>query len=216
MGVGNKKIFSQHFLYIRFYIAPDSMPSCYTTLQDPLLFDLLKEDEEGAFREIYERYFDVLYLHACRKLENREEARDVVQEVFATIWDKRKSLSLTGSLLAYLYAAVRNRIINIFLHKRVEAVYIESLESAIDEGFCQTDHLIRRNQLNSMIEIEIAALPSKMQEIFKLSRKQYFTHREIASELNLSEQTVRKQVNNALKILRSKLGVVLVNDHHQP
>lgn len=190
------------------------MPSCDTSMRDQELLDLLKQDEEHAFKEIYERYFDVLYIHACRKLGNQEEARDVIQEVFAAIWDKRRDFSVTGSLPAYLFAAVRNRIINIYSRKRIESVYVESLQESIEEGFCQTDHLVRGNQLNSMIEMEIDALPSRMQEIFKLSRKEYFTHREIASELNLSEQTVRKQINNALKILRSKFGIALADDRH--
>ncbi len=199
--------------YIRFYFSLNPMLSCDIPMRDQELFDLLKQDEEYAFREIYERYFDVLYVHACKKLENKEEARDVIQEVFVTIWDKRKSLSLTGSLSAYLFTAVRNRIINIYLRKRIESVYVESLQKSIEEGLCQTDHPVRANQLNSMIEMEIAALPAKMQEIFKLSRNEYFTHREIASELNLSEQTVRKQINNALRILKSKFRMARVDEH---
>lgn len=181
------------------------MPS-YTTMPDEVLFNLMKSEEEGAFKAIYERHFDGLYVHACRKLQNKEEARDVVQEIFATLWDKRDSITLTASLPAYLYTAVRNRILNIISHKQVESVYVQSLQQYIDEGFCQTDHLTRTNQLNSMIEKEVAALPTKMQEIFELSRKKYLSHKEIAAQLNLSEQTVKKQVNNALRILRTKLA----------
>ena len=59
------------------------------------------------------------------------------------------------------------------------------------------------------VEAEIAALPPKMREIFELSRKAHLTHRQIAEKLGLSEKTVKKQVNNSLKILRSKLGSAL-------
>lgn len=179
----------------------------YTTLQDQVLFDLMKQEDETAYKEIYERYFDVLYIHAYRRVQNREEAQDIVQEIFTILWDKRESILLTTSLAAYLYTAVRNRILNIISHQQVVASYAQSLQHFIDHGICQTDHLARENQLIAMIEKEIAALPPKMQEIFALSRKAYLSHREIAAELGISEQTVKKQVNNALRILRTRLGL---------
>ncbi len=181
----------------------------YSTLQDQALFDLIKSEDKTAFKEVYERYFDVLYVHAYKRLHDKEEAQDVVQEIFTILWDKRESILLTTSLPAYLYTAVRNRILNIISHQQVASNYIQSLQHFIDQGSCQTDHLARENQLIAMIEKEIAALPPRMQEIFALSRKAYLSHREIAEELDLSEQTVKKQVNNALRILRTRLGLFL-------
>lgn len=181
----------------------------YTTLQDQVLFDLVKSEDEAAFKEIYERYFDILYVHAYKRLRDKEEAQDVVQEIFTILWSKRKIISLKSNLPAYLYTAVRNRIFNIISHQKIESSYIQSLQSFIDQGVCQTDHLIRENAFIAIIEKEVAALPPKMQEIFELSRNKYLSHKEIAAELNLSEQTVKKQINNALKILRTKLGLFL-------
>ncbi|MNL67317.1 RNA polymerase sigma factor [compost metagenome] len=63
--------------------------------------------------------------------------------------------------------------------------------------------------MTAMIEKEIAALPQKMREVFELSRKQNLSHKEIAEQLGISEQTVSKQVTNALKILKTKLGLML-------
>jgi RNA polymerase sigma-70 factor (family 1) len=185
------------------------MPS-YSTIHDEVLFSLMKAGEGGAFKEIYERYFDSLFLHACRKLRSKEEARDAVQETFAALWDKRDRISLTGSLAGYLFTAVRNRILNIIAHKQVESLYVSSLQRFLEAGTCQTDYLVRSNQLNSLIEKEMAALPTRMKEIFTLSRREHLSHSEIAEHLNLSEQTVKKQVTNALKILKTKLSIDLV------
>ncbi|MGV3502600.1 MAG: RNA polymerase sigma factor [Adhaeribacter sp.] len=181
----------------------------YRTLQDRDLFDLLKSEDEAAFKEIYERYFDVLYVHAYKRLQDKEEAQDVIQEVFASLWDKKEIIALEGNLPAYLFAAVRNRIFNNLSHKRCETHYLQSLQHFIDKGLCQTDYLVRENQFYTLIEKEIAALPPKMQEVFSLSRNGYLSHKQIAATLNLSEQTVKKQVNNALRILRTKLGLFL-------
>jgi RNA polymerase sigma-70 factor (family 1) len=181
----------------------------YRTLQDLVLFNLIKSEDEAAFKEIYERYFDVLYVHAYKRLQDKEEAQDVIQEVFTMLWDKRDYIELTSSLPAYLFTAVRNKIFNNLSHKKHASKYTHSLQHFIDQGTCQTDYLARENQLNALIEKEIAALPPKMQEVFSLSRNGYLTHKEIAAELNLSEQTVKKQVHNALRILRTKLGLLL-------
>jgi len=181
----------------------------YHTLEDQELFDLIKSEDEAAFKEIYERYFDVLYIHAYKRLQDKEEAQDVIQEVFTALWDKRGHIFLTSSLPAYLFTAVRNKIFNKLSHKKYERSYLQSLQQFIHKGVCQTDHLVRENQLQTLIEKEIAALPPKMQEVFSLSRNAHLSHKEIAAELNLSEQTVKKQVNNALRILRTKLGLFI-------
>lgn len=180
----------------------------YRTLQDHDLIDLIKSEDEAAFKEIYERYFRVLYIHAYKRLQDKEDAQDVVQEVFTILWDKREQITPTISLLAYLYTSVRNRIFNNLSHKQVESSYIQSLQYFIDQEICQTDYLVRENQLHALIEKEISALPPRMQEIFSLSRNGHLSHKEIANQLDLSEQTVKKQVHNALRILRAKLGLL--------
>lgn len=182
----------------------------YQSLPDPVLFDLIRRGDEHAFRAIYDRYFDVLYAHAYQKLRNREDAQDVTQELFTVLWDKRRAIAPKGNLLPYLYTSIRNRVINIIARKKVESVHIQSLQGFINRGSCQTDYLVRERQLSAIIDEEIAALPPRMQEIFELSRRRYLSHKEIAAVLNLSEQTVKKQVNNALRILRTKLGMLLL------
>lgn len=181
----------------------------YSKLPDQDLFSLVKSEDPAAFKEIYERYFSVLFIHAYKRLQDKEEAQDVVQEIFAILWNMREDISLKGSLPAYLYAAVRNKTLNIISRKQIESTYIESIQEFINQGVCQTDHLARENHLKTLIESEIASLPPKMQKIFLLSREEYLSHQEIALELNISKQTVKKQVNYALRILRTRLGLFL-------
>lgn len=180
----------------------------YVALPDRLLFDLMRLEDKAAFKIIYDRYFDALYAHAYKRLKDEEEARDVVQEIFTILWEKRQQIVPKGNLSGYLYTSVRNRIFNIVAHKKVAIVHLQSLQSFIDRGECQTDHLVREKELRAIIEEEIAALPDKMQEIFELSRTTYLNHKEIATVLKLSEHTVKKQISNALRILRTKLGLL--------
>jgi RNA polymerase sigma-70 factor (family 1) len=179
----------------------------YKQLQDLDLIVLLKEDDEAAFTEIYERYKWILYSHAYKKLKNREEARDVIQELFAGLWTKRNAINFNANLSGYLYTAMRNKILNIIAHQQVADKYVDSLEAYAAQDSFIADHLIREKQLAILIEQEIASLPPKMKALFLLSRKEYLSHREIACKMEISEETVKRQMKNALKTLRLKLGI---------
>ena len=148
----------------------------HKTLQDNLLFQLTKSGDQAAYKEIYERYFDVLFIHAYKRLQDKEEAQDLVQEIFTILWDKRLAITLTGTLTGYLYTSVRNKIINIISHKKVASTYIQSFQHFIGQGTCQTDYLARERQLVALIDKEVAALPAKMQEVFSLRFSSFLFH----------------------------------------
>ncbi|WP_371742436.1 RNA polymerase sigma factor [Mucilaginibacter sp. SG564] len=169
----------------------------------------LREGSQDAYTEIYNRYKWLLHSHAYKKLGDRDAANDLIQELFTNLWTKRKDISLTSTLSAYLYTSVYNRVINVYEHRQVETKYIDSLVEYANNYVDSTDYLIREKQFTEIIEKEIALLPPKMREIFELSRKRHATHKEIAETLNISEATVTKQIKNALKILKVRLGLVI-------
>jgi len=177
-------------------------------LNDFDLMSLIQKDDHQAYREIYQRYTGILYTHAYSKLQNREDARDVVQDVLSHLWIRRHSLSFQSNIAGYLYTALRNKIINTIAHRKIENQYSQSLQEFIGIGSVETDQLVRFNQLKTIIEEEIANMPEKMRGVFTMSRKMHLSHRQIAEELGITEKTVKNQVNKALKILRSRLGVV--------
>ncbi len=182
----------------------------YSSFTDHELTGLLKADDRAAFAEIYDRYKRLLFLNAYNRLRNRQEAEDVVQEIFASLWNRRLTLTFSGHLAGYLYTSVRNRILDHYSQQQKESIYIQSLQKFIDEGESITDHLVRENEMNALIDREIAQLPKKMREVFELSRKAELSHKEIAEKLNISEQTVRKHVQHALRTLRVKLGLYVI------
>lgn len=181
----------------------------YSKLTDPELTNLLKMGDHLAFTEIYNRYKFILHAHAVNKLRDREEARDIIQEVFTYLWSKHDIIQFSGNLSGYLYGAIRHAILNKITRKQVQEKYFDSIKAFAIQGNVVTDHLIRENQLKNYIEKEIALLPPKMREVFEMSRKGYLTHKEIACKLGISEQTVSKQITNALKILKVKLGILI-------
>jgi len=183
--------------------------SAISALSDDELVSLLSNGDQAAYTEIYNRYHAALYIHVFNKIRSREESRDIVHDLFSNLWLRRTDLTLRTTLAAYLYTASRYRVFDLFARREVTSKYIESIDDFANRGDCITDHLIREKQFQAVIDREISALPEKMREIFELSRKGNLTHRAIADLLGLSEKTVKKQVNNSLKILRAKLGISL-------
>ncbi|PWG82272.1 RNA polymerase subunit sigma-70 [Pararcticibacter amylolyticus] len=176
-------------------------------VSDEELMYFFKQGSEIAFAEIYERYWGKLFLHARKLLKDDEEARDVIQEVFTQFWQRAASVDISVALSSYLYKIVRNRIFDHIKHKKVVNDYLSSLTQFMEEGVLLTDVDLREKELSALIEREIQALPPKMRHIFELSRKQHLSYKEIADSLGISEHTVKSQVSNALRILKSRTGV---------
>lgn len=185
------------------------MKRVYCDCDDNELGNLLIEGDKAAYTELYNRYKGLLYLHAYRILQDTEEAKDVVQDLFITLWAKREQLNYRKGIAAYLYTSVRNRVFDRIARKKVASSYFESLKDFAPLYEYSADKQLEEKELASVIEREISALPAKMREIFQLSRKENLSHREIAEQLVISDKTVKKQVSNALKILRLKLGIFL-------
>lgn len=179
----------------------------YNTFSDLELLLLTKEDNRSAFEEIYKRFYALLYIHALRKIGDSEIAQDIVQDIFVSLWKNRYILQLQSPLSAYLYSSIRYKVINVLSKQKHAQAYLDSLANYFEADRVEADHLIREKQLKSIIEKEIHALPPAMRRIFILSRFEQLTHKEIAEKLDLSEQTVRTQVKNALRILRRRLGL---------
>jgi RNA polymerase sigma-70 factor (family 1) len=177
------------------------------TLSDFELTVLLKDGNHAAYEEIYRRYHVLLYLYAYKKLNDKETAKDLIQEIFLMLWNKRGSYAFHTGLAGYLYRSVRNRAFDLFAHQKVEQQYINSLQQYLDTDNSTTDHLLREKEISAVIDNEIALMPKGMREVFELSRKHYLSHREIAEKLDMSEDAVSKQIKRALKILRVKLGL---------
>jgi len=180
---------------------------------DQELAALLREGNDAVFQEIYQRYYRLLFLYAFKKLRSKEEAMDVVHDVFAVILSNRNSFALSSTLSGYLYKSVLNRIFDIFRHKETIRKYVENGEHYIDVDSTETDYLIREKDIAALISKEIAAMPPKMREIYQMKYQDYRSTKDIAEELGISEHTVSTQLKRASKHLRTKLGAIVFMLH---
>jgi len=181
----------------------------YNHLGDAELLDLLRSSDDAAFTAIYERYSLELINHVSKKFGNLQEAEDILHDVFDTLWVKREILEITN-LPGFLYTSAKNKVQTRLLKDKSQNRYISFLEHYSIKVSNDTDHPIRVQQLMELIDKEIFALPPKMQEIFEMSRKLHLTHKEIAEALGISEQTVSRQISNAIIRIRPRLGIYIL------
>ncbi len=183
------------------------MPA-YNSLTDLELIDALRSGDTVSYTELYNRYFRLLYGYAYKKLRDKEQSKDLIQNFFTTLWLKRQEIQIDHSVSGYFFTIINRRIIDYFLHKEIEHKYIESFAAFLPAETIETDHLVREKQLLHFIEKEIQSLPARMRKVFELSRKEHLTHKEIAIQMGIAESTVDRQISNALSILRARLGII--------
>jgi len=166
------------------------------------------------FTQLYEENWGKLYVHVFRMLDDRDEARDIVQEIFANLWDRMERLEIVHSYQAYLYRSARNLVINRIANQDVGRKYDNYLQHTVPTFEVMPDELLREKELAEQIDKAIEKLPRKMALIFRKSRFEQRSYREIAAELDISEQTVKKQIYNALTVLRKKIRTIFIFFYH--
>jgi len=178
----------------------------YKVLTDSNLVSLLKQRDRNAFAEIYDRYSMMIYYKVNQMLRDENAAKDLVQDLFTSIWEKSDLIRDNVGISSYLYVASRNRVLNYIQKGKTKSDYLAEIGKYSLQVSDETLEKLDEKDLMLLITSEIAKLPAKMREVFELSRLEDLSHREIAERLNLSESTVKKQVQNALKILKVRLA----------
>ncbi len=150
--------------------------------------------DEKTFQAIYREYWLRLYDFALAKVHDADVAEEIVQDLFANLWEKRKSL-IISNLSGYLFVAVRNRVMD---H------YKQRLFSDLEAGDHVTapDYPLFLDELESELEQALGRLPDKTREIFMLSRLEGRSIDEISKKLNLPRRTVEYHITQALRQLK--------------
>lgn len=170
---------------------------------------LLIKGDEATFEFIFKEYYRPLSLFANRYLQDVEMAKDLVQEMFSYLFEKRETLNIHTSLKSFLYQSVKNRCLNQLksskLHESHHQVILNS----------QPINLVDNNEIE-LAELEdrisriVSEMPPQTKRVFEMSRFEGVDNQEIADQLNISKRTVETHISSALKRLRDNLTDVLV------
>lgn len=177
-----------------------------TTNTDDALLKMMCSDDQEAFTLIYRRYWETLFTTAAKALRSSQEAKDVVQDVFLSLWNRRKELIIEGSLAAYLQSGVRYKAIH-YIEKNITRRDYLSLLTEVENNFHPSAEIqLQIKQVQQTISNTVAKMPPKMKAAYELSRHEHLSHKEIATQLGISSETVKKHIQHALQLIRAALG----------
>ncbi|TKC59142.1 RNA polymerase sigma-70 factor [Pedobacter hiemivivus] len=174
------------------------------TESEEILLQMIKKGDYLAFEELYSRHFQTVYAMAYNILRDPQQSKDIVQDIFVWFWEHREQWNLT-SCRGYLLTAVKFKTANYFRENKVKEAFFAGLSK---QQMASEDNsvLMEVRQLNDLILSLTTELPERCQEIFRLSRFNQLSNREIAVKLGITEKTVEAHITSALKKLKEKLG----------
>jgi RNA polymerase sigma-70 factor (family 1) len=175
-----------------------------------LLIGRLRSGEEAAYKALFTEYYKVLTVFANKYLRDIEASKELVQDLFVHLYERRENLDINSSLKSYLFRSTHNRCINYINAQKIRVKYAEHVNFTTDIQDNNLEHQVNTAELEHALYKAIGELPPKCRSIFKMNRFEGLSNTEIAEQLKLSKRTVETQISKALKILRIKMEPYMV------
>ena len=160
------------------------------------------------FESMYRAYYSALCRYAEGIVKQKEDAEDIVNDIFMTLWGNRENMYITKSLKSYLYQCVHNNCLKFIQHKNVSYKYSEYIQNKRDLGYLRThddndpESTLISQELENKMDNTKNTLPEQCRKIFDLVRSDGLKYKEVADIMRITIGTVRKQVNRAIIKLR--------------
>jgi RNA polymerase sigma-70 factor (ECF subfamily) len=170
---------------------------------DAVLLEQIAQGSEAAFNLLFEKYWDRSYVEAYKRLKNSDDAKDIVQEIFAHIWTNRQLLNIKN-LPAYLHIAVRNRVIKLMTRQKPVHPFFSVLDN-IPEKYSLADSNLLWKEFFSAYEALLQSLPPKRRVIFRMRYQDGLSTKDIAGQLGIKRKTIQNQLGKAIDTLKVSL-----------
>jgi RNA polymerase sigma-70 factor, ECF subfamily len=169
------------------------------------LLNTLRAGDPTTFEMIFRTYYQPLCNYAYTFVQDRDEAEEIVQATFLSVWEKKEDLDIHTGVKPYLYAMVRNAALNVIKHEKIKQQHA-AVELAVAEKSSESvTRTVMAAELEGQIYNALNKLPEQCRLVFKLSRFEELKYSEIAEQLNISVKTVENQMGKALRIMREQL-----------
>ncbi len=177
-------------------------------IEDEVLLKLVSEGDVHAFAMLYKRYFRGLYGYCLQFAKSRHDAQDMVQDLFVKLWDYRRQLRPDQPAKGLLFSMAKNALVDAYRRQINAPIYEDYLNYCNSIGE-QELMMLEYQEFSAIIAAQIDSLPTAQGRVMRMSRFENMTVREIADRLDVSEQTVKNQITQALRVLREKIKVYL-------
>ncbi len=178
------------------------------------LFVRLRDGDVRAFEEIFRAYMEPLCVCAYAYVQSQTAAEEVVHDLFARLWARRRLIATPRNLRAYLYRATRNAAINYLRRRRAEEVLKGRLIAYAPPPRSTppaAEHELHVAGIAEALEMALADMPARCREVYTLTREGGLSYGEVANVLKLSPKTVENHMGRALAFLRERLAPWLKN-----
>jgi RNA polymerase sigma-70 factor (ECF subfamily) len=172
-------------------------------IKSDIEIEKFRNGNQSVFKELYDRYFDSLFLFGQKYITNSEAVEDLVQDSFIKLWEKRSLFFHEAAIKAFLYKTVRNACLNFIDHQKVE----RNFEKKSNQEVLSEDYFLKNvieEEVYRIISETVDKLPESARQIYLLSLKG-LKNAEIAEDLNISINTVKTQKQRASKFLKENL-----------
>lgn len=177
---------------------------------DEELWQLIKQDSHSAFETLYLRYLKSVFTEINKRISDRDQAEDITQEVFLSLWEKRMTSNPQGALYPYIYGMAINKVFNYFRSNKIPANFIETWET-LPEDLAQLAELPQAfkvaevTEMEGLLEAERLNLPEKMRRVYEMRYEKRLSIAEIADGLSISPNTVHNHLKEVRKRFTSAL-----------
>ncbi len=163
-----------------------------------------------GFQRLYDLYWKKVYTICEAGTHNSEEAKDLTQSIFLSLWQKRNHLTIEGPVENYLFKAAKYQVINYCRNRKIKQYHHSQLpDTEQSNGLHYAENTIFMRQLEKEVHKQLVLVSSQCREVFLLQAEQGLSLKEIAGTKNLSVKTVQYHLSNAKKYLRKKLSAFL-------
>ncbi len=180
--------------------------------KDNLLFQSVAKGSKSAYEELFHLYYPRLCLFAYDLCKDQKLAEDIIQDFFLNIWNEKGGIRIKTSVKSYFYQSIYNRILNHFKHEKVRETYVKNyLENNIlrELSYYSNNSYPLANLLHKELEEKIVEtvdeLPPQCRKVFTFSRFENLKYDEISKKMNISVNSVKTHLKNALQKLRNAL-----------
>ncbi len=166
----------------------------------------LKAGDLIAFDCLYRRYYRKIYQFSFRILKSSEDAENIVQDVFLTLFEKRLRIEKCSSVRCYIFTITYNSAVSQIRRKAKESRYLEYLKSIQVSSQAPADLQLEHDQLVDRLNNIVNSLPDRQREVYNLHRNKGLKYKEIASRMNLSVNTIENHMSRAIKKIRQEMS----------
>jgi len=162
------------------------------------------QGDEVAFEILFNQYKNKILFFAWKFLQSESKAEDVLQEIFIKVWTCREQLPDVRNFSTWLNAITRNYLFNALRRLATEEAFIKELSSIPTQQNDAIDDMAV-DELQLALQCAVSTLSPQQRRIFELSRVEGLKHEQIAEKLNISRETVKKHMTDALQRIRMQM-----------